>query len=309
MNENYYNILGVNENASTQEIKKSYRQLSMKWHPDKNSSKEANGKFQKISEAYETLSDDRKRVEYNMTRQNPFFQMGMNNNAEGNMDEMLNSIFGGVFGMPGMPGMPGMHGMPGGAKIHVFHGPPSMNIHQSLQKPSPIIKTVEVKLEEVLNGSTIPLEIERWSIDNGLKVFEKETIYVDIPCGIDDNELIVLRNKGNILNDHCIGDVKLFVKVINNSEIKRSGLDLIIEKRISLKDALCGFSFEIKHLNGKSYTLNNNPGNIIPPEYKKIIPNMGLSREAHKGNLIISFHVEFPEKLSNEQIEKLSVIL
>ena len=299
MNENYYKILGVNENASTQEIKKSYRQLSMKWHPDKNSSKEANGMFQKISEAYETLSDDRKRVEYNMTKQNPFLNMGVHG-GEGNMDDMLNSLFGGVFGMPGMPP---------GAKIHVFHGSSPMNIHQSLQKPSPIIKTIEIKLEEVLNGSTIPLEIERWSIENGIKVFEKETIYVDIPRGIDDNELIVLRNKGNVLNDSCIGDVKLFVKVINNGEIKRSGLDLIIEKRISLKEALCGFSFEIKHLNGKSYTLNNNPGNIIPPEYKKILPNMGLSRETHQGNLIITFHVVFPEKLTNEQIEKLLAIL
>jgi DnaJ-class molecular chaperone len=62
-------------------------------------------------------------------------------------------------------------------------------------------------------------------------------------------------------------------------------------------------------LNGKSYTLNNNKGNIIPPEYKKVYPNMGLTREGHKGNMIIHFHVEFPEKLSEEQIAKLEAAL
>jgi DnaJ-class molecular chaperone len=72
---------------------------------------------------------------------------------------------------------------------------------------------------------------------------------------------------------------------------------------------LCGFTFEISYLNGKSYTLNNNKGNIVPPEYKKIYQEMGLKRGEHKGNMIINFHVTFPEKLTEEQIEKLSKIL
>jgi hypothetical protein len=228
------------------------------------------------------------------------------------MDELFSSLFGmaGLHGMPpgmahGMP--PGM--MPPGSNIHMFHGPGAMNFQQSLQKPTPIIKTIELTLENVLLESTVPLEIERWTIEHGNKVFERETIYVNIPGGVDDNELIILRNKGNALNEHCIGDIKLFVRVINNSLFKRVGLDIIIDKNITLKDALCGFSFEIKHLNGKSYTLHNNSGNIIPAEYKKIVPNMGLTRENHVGNMIIIFHVEFPEKLSVEQIESLKNIL
>ena len=99
------------------------------------------------------------------------------------------------------------------------------------------------------------------------------------------------------------------VKIINTTLFKRAGLDLILEKNITLKEALCGFSFEIKYLNDKSYTLNNNKGNIIPPEYKKIYPNMGLTRGEHKGNMIIQFHIKFPEKLSEEQIDKLFEIL
>jgi len=72
---------------------------------------------------------------------------------------------------------------------------------------------------------------------------------------------------------------------------------------------LCGFSFEIIYINGKSYTLNNNKGNIILPEYKKIYTEMGLIRNQLKGNMIIHFHVEFPEKLNNEQITQLLEIL
>ena len=73
-------------------------------------------------------------------------------------------------------------------------------------------------------------------------------MYIDIPCGIDNNEMIILRDKGNILNETIKGDVKIFIKVINDTEFKREGINLILEKNISLKEALCGFSFNIEHL-------------------------------------------------------------
>ena len=318
MTENYYNILGVDENSPKEEIKKAYRGLSFKFHPDKNpGNTEATGKFQKISEAYETLGDEQKREEYDMSRKNPFMRMnsnngmgnnGMGNNGMGNngMEVPIEDIFNMFFG--GMPGMPGMPGFPLGGKVHVFNGGP-MGLHQAIQKPSPIIKNITISLEQVLNGATIPLEIERWIVENGMKVFENETVYVNIPQGIDDGEMIILREKGNIINEVIKGDIKIFVKIINETLFKRIGLDLIFEKNITLKDSLCGFSFEIKYINGKSYTLNNNKGNIIPPEYKKIYPKMGFKRGEHIGNMIIHFHVDFPEKLSEEQITKINDIL
>ena len=103
-------------------------------------------------------------------------------------------------------------------------------------------------MELVLTGSTIPLEIYRWILENGIKVHETETIYVTVPQGIDDNEMIILRDKGNVINETVKGDVKVFVKIINETEFKRSGLDLILERNISLKEALCGFTFEIKFI-------------------------------------------------------------
>jgi DnaJ-class molecular chaperone len=198
--------------------------------------------------------------------------------------------------------------MPGGPRIHIFHGGP-MGFQQAMQKPSPIVKNVMVNIEQILTGTTIPIDIERWIVENGNKVFEKETLYVVIPQGIDDNEIIIVRDKGNFVNENCKGDVKIFVKITNNTDFKRSGLDLILEKEISLKEALCGFSFEIKYINGKTYTLNNSIGNIIQSEHQKIIQGLGLKRENHVGNLIVVLRVKFPEKLSEDQIEKLKQFL
>jgi DnaJ-class molecular chaperone len=322
MAETFYNILGLEETATKDEIKKAYRKLSLQWHPDKNPGNSiAIEKFQKISEAYETLSDENKRHEYDGRNNTPFMRMNsMGGNGDfNNVDELFSALFGGmsggIGGMPsGMGGiggmMGGMHGMmggfPPGANIHIFRNGVPVNI---IQKPTPIVKNISVTMDQVLTGTNLPVEIERWIVENGNKVFEKETLYVQIPKGIDDCELVVLKDKGNAVSDECRGDVKLFIKIENNTEFRRNGLDLIYEKTISLKEALCGFSFELKYVNGKTYTIHNNGGNIIVPDYNKVIPNMGLSRENHNGNLIIHFNVVFPETISKETIEKLKDIL
>jgi len=316
MTDNYYEILGVSENATKDEIKKSYRSLQLKYHPDKNG-----GNIElstKINQAYEVLGDEDKKKSYDYERSNPnpFMRMNSNTMNAANVEDIINMMFGGqsfqMHGMPGMGmpgmGMPGMSGMPLGQNIHIFNGA-QMHNFQSLQKPIPIIKTITINLSQLLTKNIIPLDIERWIIENGNKVFENDIINVTIPCGIDDTEIIILRDKGNVLNDTIKGDVKVFIKINNDTLFKRSGLDLILDKTITLKEALCGFSFEIIYINGKSYTLNNNKGNIILPEYKKIYTEMGLIRNQLKGNMIIHFHVEFPEKLNNEQITQLLEIL
>ena len=313
MTENLYNVLGVDEKSTKDEIKKAYRGLQMKWHPDRNQGSEDSKKMsEKINGAYEVLGDDEKRLEYDNISKNPFARMN-GGGMEVPMDDILNMFFKGMPGFPGMPpGFPGMPpgfpGMPPGAKVHVFNGSP-MGFNQSISKPIPIMKTIEINMSQVLSGASIPLEIERWIIENQIKVYEKETIYVTVPKGIDDNEMIILRDSGNVLNENVKGDIKIFVKIKNETPFKRVGLDLILNKTISLKDSLCGFTFELDYINGKSYTLNNNKGNINPSGYKKIYQGMGLTRGDHKGNMIIQFNVIFPDKLTEEQIVKLTEIL
>jgi len=318
----FYNTLDVPETASADEIKKAYRKLSMLYHPDKNgNSQESTEKFQKISEAYEVLGDAEKKKEYDLTQNNPFFKMM----SQGNMNmsggaNPVDELFASLFGMPFM-GM-GMNMGPGqgpefqfGPNIKVFHnGRPVQSQHSFSnqpgfhQKPAPITKNINVSIDKILTGTTIPVDIERWIIENGTKMFEHETVYVSVPKGIDEGEIIVLKEKGNIANETNKGDIKIFIKIDNNTEFKRNGLDLILEKTITVKEALCGFAFELKYITGKTYTITNNSGNIISHGYKKVIPNMGLARDGHTGNLLIVFDVKFPEKLTEEVLVALKAI-
>lgn len=315
MSDNFYEILEVPETSSIDDIKKSYRRLSMMYHPDKNKNNpDATAKFQKISEAYETLGDGEKKKEYDAMRNNPFMKM-MNGQSQQGGQNPIEDLFANLFGgMPfgHMPSFgPGQGPSPFGSNIRVFHNGIPVNpqgFAQGLQKPTPIIKNLVVPIDKILTGTTIPVDIERWIIQDRNKVFENETVYITVPKGIDEGEIIVLREKGNIAREDCKGDIKLFIKIENDTEFKRSGLDLIYEKTIGVKEALCGFTFELKYITGKVYTINNNSGNIINHGYRKIIPNMGFSREQHTGNLIIIFNVKFPEKLTEEIMDQLKKI-
>jgi DnaJ-class molecular chaperone len=107
------------------------------------------------------------------------------------------------------------------------------------------------------------------------------------------------------------GDIKLVVVLENHPEFVRSGMDLVYKKKITLKEALCGFSFQIKHLNGNHLCLNNTTKrNIIKPNYRKIVPNLGFVKEGQSvGNLLIDFEIEFPDVLTEEQMDSLAGIL
>jgi DnaJ-class molecular chaperone len=317
MGDNFYNILEVPESASADEIKKAYRRLSLIHHPDKNNnSPESATKFQKISEAYETIGDVDKKKEYDLTRNNPFIKMmganhgmSMDPNAMGHMgsmDDLLSTLFG--FSGQGFSGQGFPPGFLGGQNVRVFHNGRPVNMAHPQQKPAPIIMSISVPIDKILSGTTVPIDVERWIVEHGNKVHEHETIYVTVPKGIDEGEIIVLKDKGNTISDELKGDVKVVIKIENNTNFLRSGLDLLLAKSISIKEALCGFTFEVKYITGRTYTINNNAGNIIPNGYKKIIPNMGFSRDGHTGNLIIIFDVKFPEKLSEASLEALKKI-
>lgn len=318
MEEDYYKILGLEKNASSEDIKKAYRKLSLQHHPDRNNnSEESNELFKKIQNAYEILSDEDKRRNYDnggMSNFNgmPFppgnFRPGPGGTMHMNIDpsEIFNFFSKNIFNMANnFTGQNGNNGqMPGG--VHVFN---MSNMKTQLMKPPPIIKNIEITLSKAYSGCTVPIDITRWIIENNVKREENETLYVDIPQGIDNNEIIIMRDKGNVLADNNKGDIKIFIKINNDTCFIRNGLDLILNKTINLKEALCGFTMDMKYIDGREFKINNNKGNIITTNYNKVLHNMGMKRGGHSGNLIINFNVAFPEKLSDEQIEKLSNIL
>ena len=316
-----YKILNVKQTSSQEEIKKAYRKASMKHHPDRGGNAE---EFKKINRAYEILGDEIKKNEYDMKSRTPFFNNGGNIFST---DEMQGGMQGGMQGMDGempdffkmffggggpvdigrMAGFSGPGGMSGHPNVHIFrNGKP---VFRRQMKPPAISKTIAISLIDAYNGIKFPLEIERWIVLNNIKKIEKETIYVDIYKGIDSNEIIIVEDKGNI-NEHGLqGDIKIFIKIETHKIITSHGLNLVVNKDITLKDALVGFKFDVEHLNGKTYTINNTNGRVINPGYKSIIDNMGMLRGDQIGKLIVVFHVEFPKNLSEEQRKKLKEII
>lgn len=312
-----YKILNIKKSASQEDIKKAFRKASLKHHPDRGGNAE---EFKKANRAYEILSDPIKKREYDYKKNSNFF--GNNNtnifNTENDRDmgDSIPEFFKMFFG-----------GMPMGMNEDVFNNIeqnstffgnipniPNIRIYKNgrpvfktKMKPADITKTIKIDLKLAYNGVNYPIEIERFIVENNIKKVEKETIYVDIPKGVDTNEIIKIEGRGNVGHDGTKGDVKIYIMVENNTNIKRHGLDLVYHKNITLKEALTGFMFELNHLNGKTYQINNS--SIISPGFKSVINNMGMVRGERRGNMIIEFKIEFPKNLSDEQKKSLKNIL
>ena len=168
---------------------------------------------------------------------------------------------------------------------------------------------MSISLLEAFKGCKQPLSITRWILEGNKHVEQGETIYVDIPSGIDDNEIITIKNKGNKLNSSTKGDIEIKINIINNTAFERNGIDLIFKKSITLKESLCGFVFDLPYIDGREFRINNELGNIIPPDFHKTISKFGMRRDSSIGDLIIIFDVIYPKKISLEQLSKLSEIL
>lgn len=318
----YYEILGIDRNASEAEIKKAYRTLSLKYHPDRNPSEEAKVKILEINNAYEVLSDEGKKRNYDMGGTGeeehghgfpfgpgggfPFgpgfaFGMGghpfmhMNSMGEHNdINDIFNMMFSGGMGM-------------GGPNIRIFR-----NGVPVIQKPAPLQIEIQITLEQAFFGVVdFKIAFERVVVVQHLQSQESDEIAITIPKGVQHNEILVLEDKGHVIQDKVKGDLHIVVRISENALFVRNEMDLLYKKKILLKECLCGFSIEIPHLNGKMLRLSHSgTSHVIKPSEKKIIPNFGMQRENHAtGNLIVEFEVIFPDKLTEEQIKVLLEVL
>jgi DnaJ-class molecular chaperone len=296
---NYYEILGVQPNASDVDIKKAYRTLSLKYHPDRNSDPDASSKFQEINNAYEVLSDPDKRKQFDIGASdiseefsfpNAFHFPGggvhfahMHSMPHPEMQHIFESFFGGL----------------GGPNVRVFH-------NENMFKPVAIDKTINLTLEQVYNGEKVNIILERRHFDHN----QHEYIEVNIPKGIQNGEVITLAGIGHKGPGNSYGDVRLTIQVEEHGTFTRKNNDLCCKQKITLKEALCGFTIEILHVSGKMLRINNlNNKCVVYPGYVKEVENYGLIQGSVTGKLLIEFEIVFPEGLSNEQIESLNNIL
>ena len=318
---NYYDRLGVSPNASEMDIKKAYRALSMKFHPDRNKDASAVTMSQEINEAYEILGDVSKRGQYDNEL------AGETNGPAQNIDafqHMFSTLFQ-QFATQQHNEMNGvdntLHHMFGNQQQHQhqqqhpFFFRTSSSGHSGLPgeppKPQQIIRQIHITLEDAFQGCTIPIEITKSVLqtDGTPPISMQETIYVTVPPGINTNEIIILPGQGNVFGP-MKGDIRIGVNVMLHDKFERQGNDLICKHVLTLKEALCGFHFEIKFLDGRIIQFENkNNHAIIHPKMCKLISQMGMRRDGNVGNLIIEFAVTFPESLTPEQIASLSTTL
>tara|TARA_E500000178_G_scaffold354691_1_gene424614 strand:+ start:1996 stop:2958 length:963 start_codon:yes stop_codon:yes gene_type:complete len=307
--ENHYSILGLNFGASDQDIKKAYRKLSMELHPDRNKSNFQNSdKYKKVTSAYNVLSNKSEKAAYD----NMF--SGLNGIKLSNLND-------GMFMNMTLNPLD-LNSLLKDLKTNGFNPKEifnSFNLSSPLfsqifknefenDNPSSLFESITINLLDAYKGCKIPLLINRYIIENSRKFEQKENIYIDIPEGIDNNEIITLKEKGNKINGKK-GDIEVKIIINNYTLFERNGIDLIFRKSITLKDALCGFTFDIKYLDGREFKINNEKGNIIPSNFQKRVSNLGMKRENVIGDLIIIFDVEFPKTLTENQIKELSHIL
>ena len=326
--ETLYSLLNVNNNASQEEIKKAYRKLSLELHPDRNKGDDTKAeKFKKITTAYNILSNPTERTNYDSTlslnKFNTVDSVLMNmlfnpDDIQLDINQILKEMKSNNTFKTSLPVDLFSNLANNKTFINNFNRGfnsfvPDFNSYKQSSnnydcKPKNIYYNQTISLYDSYKGLKMPIKIERILYENNSEILQEETIYVDIPKGIDNNEIITIKEKGNRYKN-LKSDIEVKIKINNNTDFERNGIDLIYKKNITLKESLCGFSFNLKYLDGREFKINNESGNIIPPDFRKTICKLGMKRDNDIGDLIIIFEIIYPKSLTSEQLQQLDLIL
>ena len=310
MAEDYYQILGIDKKASADEIKKAYRKLAVKWHPDKNpDNKAAEEKFKKISEAYAVLSDPEKRNNYDTFGSADQFrqQYSQEDIFRGfDLDEILKS-FG--FGGPRGGGRTTFRTYRQGGGGHhqdfedpfagIFGGMGGQQYARAPQKGQDVEYNLSITLEESVFGADKKLSLQ---IENRI-----EEMNVKIPAGISTGKKLRLPGKG--LSSHqggSNGDLYLNINVLPHPIFARDGNDLYIEKSIKFTQAALGTTIEVPTLDGATKRLKIAPGTQNTTKIRMKGYGVPGLKGAAKGDQFVKIIIEVPKKLTDKQAKLIS---
>ena len=294
----YYEVLGVKKDSSAQDIKKAYRKLAMKYHPDRNKGdKEAEEKFKKISEAYAVLSDPEKRKQYDTFGDSGFQQRYSQEDIFRGFD--LGDILK-EFGLGGRGGgfrATGGQGSPFETFFFQGGGPGQGPGHAAQQRPvkgSDLTYELSVSLGEILSGSEKTISLRREG--------KTENVSVKIPKGIKAGQKLRLAGKGNPSPyGGPPGDLLLIINEQSHPVFTRDGNNLIVEQKIPFSKACLGAEISIKSLEDKELKVKVPAG--IQQQAKLRLKGHGLpaGKKGGRGDIYVKFLVDIPKKLSEEQ--------
>ncbi|CAN7056322.1 hypothetical protein IGI04_014106 [Brassica rapa subsp. trilocularis] len=320
----YYDVLQVPKGASDEQIKRAYRKLALKYHPDKNQgNEEATRKFADINNAYEVLSDEEKREIYNKYGEEGLKQHAANGGRGGggggmNMQDIFSQFFGG-----------------GGSREE----------EEKVVKGDDVIVELEATLEDLYMGGSVKVwreknvikpapgkrkcncrnEVYHRQVGPGMfqqmteqvcdkcpnVKYEREGYFVtvDIEKGMKDGEEVSFYEDGEPILDGDPGDLKFRIKTAPHARFRRDGNDLHMTVNITLVEALVGFEKSFKHLDDHEVDIGSK-GITKPKEVKKFKgEGMPLHYSTKKGNLFVTFEVLFPSSLTDDQKKKIKQVL
>lgn len=287
---NYYTVLGIKKGASEDEIKKAYRELAMKYHPDRNAEdSRAEDKFKDISEAYAVLGDKKKKNQYDQYGSEEFHQKFSREDIFGDFD--INEILRG-FGGGGNPFQG--QGNPFGGGGGGFENPFSQGRPPRREaKIAPIKKELSISFEEAAMGCQRIISITR----NGAQ----EETSVKIPAGITHGKVLRVSGKGQMsLSGDRRGDLHLLVNVFSHPLFRREGRDVVMDSEIKMTQALLGATIEVETLNGiKSVKIPLGTQSNTKLKLKEA----GIKfPSGARGDQLVRILIKMPKELTDEQI-------
>ncbi|XP_066466410.1 dnaJ homolog subfamily A member 1-like [Tiliqua scincoides] len=329
----YYDLLGVKPCATMEEIKRAYRRLALRYHPDKNPSE--GDRFKQISQAYEVLSDPHKRSLYDRGGERAMKEGGLGGRGGfGPPMDIFDLFFGGGSRMHGpradRRGKTAVHQLTVTLEDLYNGGSRKLSLQKNVicrscggrggrdgldtrcskchgsgvevivhQLGPNVVHHIQTVCSQCQGQGEWMRPLDRCLACNGRKVLrEKKVLNVHLDKGMADRQKITFHQEGDQVPGLEPGDIVIVLDQREHPIFKRRGNDLIIQKEIALVDALCGCRVIVHTLDNRRLLVSSRPGTIIKPGDVKCIPNEGMPiyrNPTQRGKLVIQFQVRFPE--------------